>query len=679
MPIPRQVLSDTLRKLLSGRRVTAGVFTTYTFEPQFFEEEIVSLLSDEMVSAEPKLRMLQLEELLRSTIGPLAVYYDRGGLRGDGAARLDIRYLPVHLRTGVFHPKVILLLTKPSGPADVDGEASLICGILSANITKTGWWSLLECAHFEIAEEGQRCSYRQDLIDLLKGIRGIGGAADADHRALDAVLSFVGALDRVEHATLNGRLRPRIVAGTRPLAPFLDEIRGDALRGATLEVISPFFDEHNASPLRQLVTVLKPKRAFVYLPRNSDGSVACSASVYEDVSTITGANWAQFKGEDTLLRIGKDKHAKARSVHAKVYRFTDRATAYESLVVGSHNLTTAATGKGGNFEASYFVEVEAGARLETWLETDEKRPKAFDVCDPALESSMPQDDAVVPLQVKFNWEKPRTARLLWDADTTSPTLQVALKGAEVLSCDSLPPRQWKALSEPETVALESVLVSSALLTVRLSDGNSGTILVQEEGMARKPSILLSLSPTEILAYWARLTVEQRVQYLEERMGGLDAASLSQEGLDLLERQSATSMFETYAGIFHGFEMLRERVEESLAAGQDKQADYLLFGERHDSLPRLLHRVLANEDEKLDAVSRYLMVLSARQLVRWLKRSQGDFVSQHTRDMGELTRLTEATEEIRAQLTVGRDHVAFLDWFEGQFLRRAPSSQRSERG
>src|SRR6476469_7644799 len=108
--IPRAVLSDTVRKLLSGRRVTAGVFMTYTFEPQFFEEGVLSLLSDEMVSAEPKLRMLQLEELLRSSIGPIAVYYDRGGLRGDGAARLDVRYTPVHVPTGIFHPKVVLLL-----------------------------------------------------------------------------------------------------------------------------------------------------------------------------------------------------------------------------------------------------------------------------------------------------------------------------------------------------------------------------------------------------------------------------------------------------------------------------------------------------------------------------------------------------------------------------------------
>ena len=51
---PRAILSDTLRKVLSGRRVTAGVFMTY-LRAAVFEEEVLSLLSDEMVSAEPKL------------------------------------------------------------------------------------------------------------------------------------------------------------------------------------------------------------------------------------------------------------------------------------------------------------------------------------------------------------------------------------------------------------------------------------------------------------------------------------------------------------------------------------------------------------------------------------------------------------------------------------------------
>src|SRR4030095_7193418 len=130
----------------------------------------------------------------------------------------------------------------------------------------------------------------------------------------------------------------------------------------------------------------------------------------------------------------------------------------------------------------------------------------------------------------------------------------------------------------------------------------------------------------------------------------------------------------------GFEMLREQVSKSLAEGHDKRADYLLFGDRHDSLPRLLHRVVDEQEKegvlKLDAVSRYLMVLSARQMVKWLKREHKEFVSLHTDDMQELVRLTRATDGIRARLSVGSDHVTFLDWFETHFLRRQRQAQDS---
>lgn len=665
--IPRAVLSDTLRQHLAERRVTASVFTTYTFEPQFFEEEILSLLSDQMVSAEPKLRMLQLEELLRSNIGPVAVYYDRGGLRGEGAARLDVRRTPVHVKTGVFHPKVVLLLTMPEDASNTKVKPALICGVLSSNLTKGGWWSNLECAHFETIYDGDRCSFRDDLRSMIRQLRALCDA-EVDHEALDAVQAFLTMrVSGVEHATLNGRLRPRLLAGKGSLTNFLELIRGSQLSGTTLEVISPFFDKNAAAPLRKLLEKLQLRNVTVFLARNTKGEASCSEAVYQDVIEM-GARWAQFRGEEELLRLGKDKKAKARSVHAKVYRFTEKAQQYEALVVGSHNLTSPATMGGQNFEASFFVELASESHVHPWLQTDEKRPKTFAVLDPELESCEPRDDVAIPLQVRFNWSKPLRCALRWDGQSSSPALTISLHGAKVFACASLTPGAWQELSPTDTSAFQEKLISSALLSVQLDDGSSGTILVQEEGMSFKPSILLTLSPTEILAYWSRLTVNQRVEYLEERLGGIDAASLRAEGIKLLDSKAATSMFETYAGIFHGFEMLRERVHQSLEEGFVKNAEYLLFGERHDSLPRMLQRVQQNE-EKTDPVSRYLMILSARQLVRWLRRTHKEFVAAHAVAVADLARKCRETSKIREELSVGPDHVKFLDWFEGHFLSR----------
>jgi len=670
MPIPREVLSDTLRRLLAGRRVKAGLFTTFTFEPQFFEEEIVSLLSDEVLHSEPKLRMIQLEELLNSEIGPLAVYYDRSGLRGDGAARLDIRYVPVHVPNGVFHPKIILLLTAPIDNADATG-ATLICGVLSSNLTKGGWWSLLECAHFETVIEASRCSFKEDLQQLLKDIAKVAGD-DADREAIDIILKFTRDLDEIKHDTLNGQLRPRLVAGTKGLTKFLSDLRQSTLRGTTLEVISPFFDEHSAAPLRELVDELGPSRTFVFLPRGDDGVVACSESVYQDTLGL-GAKWAQFREEDSLLRLGKDKHAKRRSVHAKVYRFTRKADNYEALVVGSHNLTSPAVGRGRNFEASFFLEVEPQPRVEPWLEWDDKKPRRFNVCDPAIEAELPRDDVAIPLQVKFDWSPPGSCRLLWEGAAASGRLRLELKSSQVLECESLPPGRWKTLSSADTAAVRDRLISSALLTARIEAGDTGMVLVQEEGMHRKPPILITLSPAEVLAYWARLTSAQRSEYWEERLNGLDLTLLASEGFDLPPMRQQTSMFETYAGIFHGFEMLRERLTSSFVAGEMKQAMYLLFGDRPGSLPRLLRRVQSPDETATEVINRYLIVLSSRQLLHWLRREHREFAQAHSLEVAELQALTENVSEFRDQLKVGPDHVKFLNWFEGQFVRRTRAS------
>ena len=107
--IPTSVLSEALERAIAGRRVKAAVFTTFNFEPGFFEEEILPLLFDFTFSHVPALKLIQLEDELRS-IDHLAVYYDRRALLTGGvSASLDYSRIPIE-RTGCFHPKVALIL-----------------------------------------------------------------------------------------------------------------------------------------------------------------------------------------------------------------------------------------------------------------------------------------------------------------------------------------------------------------------------------------------------------------------------------------------------------------------------------------------------------------------------------------------------------------------------------------
>ena len=59
--IPQEVLSQQLGDKLGGRRVRSAVFTTYTFDPGFFEAHILPVLFDKPFHQVEKVRLIQPE------------------------------------------------------------------------------------------------------------------------------------------------------------------------------------------------------------------------------------------------------------------------------------------------------------------------------------------------------------------------------------------------------------------------------------------------------------------------------------------------------------------------------------------------------------------------------------------------------------------------------------------
>src|SRR3954470_24949037 len=155
---PLAVLSEHLQEAVDGRTLTAAVFTTFRFEPGFFEQEILPALFDVSWHHVPKLRVLQLEECLRPVSGKLAVYYDQRALvKGDlGSPGLDVRRIPCWRAEGYFHPKVTLVLVEGE-----DGRA-LVSMTSSANLTRAGWWENLEAAAVETIREWDRSRMRDE-------------------------------------------------------------------------------------------------------------------------------------------------------------------------------------------------------------------------------------------------------------------------------------------------------------------------------------------------------------------------------------------------------------------------------------------------------------------------------------------------------------------------------------
>lgn len=673
--IPQAVLSEHFQDRLKGRRLLSAVFTTFRFEPAFFETEVLPVFLDLPFSQATAIKLVQLEEALITR--RIAVYYDRNGLvDGGGSAKLDVRRIPVRHPTGIFHPKNVFALVEATDE-DENGEhpRALLCACLSANLTRAGWWENVEVGHVEEIGEHDRTLLAGPIRDCLNRLvstvegRRANDELRAQHSALNDIYAFLGSTDARERRSIDGRLLPHFDDGLQALPEFIQSATDKALRGMCLEVISPYFDTtEESAPLKALLAEFEPREVRVFLPKNDRGEALCSEELFAWVRRQRDVAWGTLPKE--IMRNGKAPDAKHRPVHAKVYRFFEpKRGGREILYVGSTNLTQPGcrlTGRGGNWESGFLVEVTNGGTPAFWLTAEVRRPPAF---APETKDEGTAASGGSKLAVRYFWNR-HQAEVFWNDPLASPALVVEQGGVAVFALADLPPRDWVALGPEASAHLERVLASTSLLHVRGEGPVPGLILVQEEEMFQRPSLLLDLSAADILKYWALLTVEQQAAFIEAhaRVNGDDDPLLAK----LAPLPHETTMFDRFAGFFLAFGCLEERVREALERDNTGEADYRLFGTRYDSLGNLLARVLSDSQSgKGDLIEHYVVLLCARQLLRGLGRDHPDYWVERGNDVKVLDLQLDESTRLRGRLSEGDDTMpAFLDWFDRWFLKRA---------
>lgn len=677
--IPSAVLSEHFQERLQRRHLVSAVFTTFRFEPGFFESEILPVFLDVPLSHATPIKLVQLEEALRSVPGHIAVYYDQHGLVADGgSAKLDIRRMPIQHGTGLFHPKNVFALVEAD---DVDDKGrrprALLCACLSANLTRAGWWSNVEAAHVEEIAEGEHTTLREPLLAFLDGlIKSVGYRRANDtlrqeHSALSDIQKFLRNTTQREHRSVDSRLLTQFHNGygTVSLPDFLADATRGALLGMCLEVISPYFDERAESkPLQALIERFKPSEVRVYLPKNDRGEAQCSEAMYAWLRALPSTSLGVFP--PAFVRLGKQEGVKHRTVHAKVYRFfAPKKGGREILYVGSANLTQPAfhlSGGGGNVENGFVVEATSTATPDWWMATDRNRPTGF---APRSEDEGCASSGGTLLVIRYNWREHKAA-VLWGGISVSPKLSVEHGGVCLFRVQDLEPRTWVVLKADEAATLERTLLSTSLLEVRGENPEPGLLLVQEEGMSHRPSLLLDLSPSEILRYWSLLSVEQRTAFIESHSRSVDEDNPLPAAMSTQPVQE--SLFDRFAGIFHAFSCLEERVRQSLEVEKTREADYRLFGKKYDSLGSLLGSVVADiKNGRGDRVEQYVLALCAKQVLRELEDAYPKYWAEHESDVKELqAQLTLLMRTRDGLATASAEMPRFLEWFEMWFLRRA---------
>ena len=676
--IPMQVLSRQLGDAIAGRRVRAGVFTTYTFDPAFFELQVLPLLFPDSSFSQPsKVRRAQLDDALR-TVEHLAVYYDRQALAQDGEpAQLDYRRIDVGRRTGCFHPKVVLLLVDDHHDEDEPVEPirqSLIVGLLSANLTRAGWWENLECAHLDEIKDWEAddepCAFRHDLLALILLIRK-SAHKDDDQRALDRIHEFLRTrthTDRVTRRKSRWTYHTRIFCGQQQqdLADWLRErrLRDQSLN---LEVISPFFDSDGAGPLPELQDAVLPRETRIFLPTEPDGAADVSKTTYEEIAEV--AKWAHLPSDVTGRgKSGKAQGVQPRRVHAKVYRLW-RKGGPDLLVVGSPNLSSAGHSRAtaGNLEAAFLVDVtDAGYPQRWWLELIDQAAERF--TEPASAEEDGLEAAGLNLSLQYDWGKNELAyRLLNDDDKGIERFEVNQPGGpHLFSVDRPRSGRWITCVGDAATQVRDLLASTSFLQIT-HKARSWRILVREEGMAYRPSLWTELTPEEILEYWSLLTAAQRAAFIERLIQD------SLEGLPTAIRdplRSKDTLFDRYAGIYHAFGCLSRHVETAFEERREAETEARLLGAKYDSLRSLLEKTLARDDA--DPIVRYVTLLCAKQLRDGLFGRYRPFFKTRKKGLAALDGLLARLPDLKDALPLpdDDDREAFLDWYELAFLRPA---------
>ena len=690
MSAPKRVLSDEISSVIDGRRVVAAVFTTYTFDPAFFELEILPLLFESRIkggfSQVEKVRRVQLEECLRDS-ADIEVFYDRGGLAGNaGSASLDFRRIDIGRRTGVFHSKLVIVLVENPQQEGSAPTRSLIVATLSANLTRSGWWENLEAGHVEVIDAAspgnRRCTFREDLLAALGHILDAARPEDGDGalRTIGHFLRDEAPQEGTRIASWRGRYFTRLFVGQSSLPDWLRDRRlGD--RQWNLEVVSPFFDAHGASTLRNLIRATRPSEVRVFLPTEADGTPTVTGDQYAAVAELEQCKWSRLpSGIRRQADPESPEGAAPRTVHAKVYRFWRRGEGDVTLV-GSVNLTGAAHSRAdaGNLEAAFLVNTSHGSdRAEWWLQPLDDPPGKF------LEQlSSEEGDAErvgLALSLRYDWERHAFEYRLDDEHSGEVHIQT-IAGDELHAIVVPVQGEWRDCGDLAADGVRTLLESTSLVEARIQAPGGRhvwRVLIREEGMTHKPSLLALLTPEEILQYWSLLTESQRQSFLAERLETDEVLLGFNTVRPRPSLESVQTVFDRFAGIFHAFERLSNWIDEKLT--QDRQAEVTarLFGEKYDSLPVLLRKIL--ERTGRDAVIAYVTFLSASQVVMRVKSKWPGYWAGHGGHGQELERTLEELATIRAEVPLkDPDREEFLAWYEEKFLTDAAAMQAGGEG
>lgn len=294
----RNFLKDTY-DLYSN--VTDFIFTTFYFEPDFFEEHIITFLmgSDKKISTIGELNATN--EWI-SEHG-MCVYYDNGALI-PGSSCVTLPVYSKHIETGVFHPKVVVI----HGTLKTDKPATYLI-VSSSNLTVSGY------------------GRNQEVFSCIQV------TSDIVAKSLLSFLNTISSNDKTRHKVVKEYLRTSNFNKNRNVEFFWNYgSQGESLVDrlsrmpqGNLSVVSPYYDEEGPEGLLKRINNIDK---ITILPAVDGENYNIYHEHYNKLKNV-GVIFANLVGDGVNKRFS----------HAKII------TKGKYTIMGSYNFTTAALDK----------------------------------------------------------------------------------------------------------------------------------------------------------------------------------------------------------------------------------------------------------------------------------------------------------------------------------------------
>lgn len=636
-------ISEAFRTAIGEREVMQAFFSTYSFEPDFFELEVLPLLlGNPALSNNESIRYCQLQDLMRQHIARLAVVYDLSVFESQLAPRLEVDYLPMRIEGACQHAKLMVLALRDRQSS----QRSIVLGAGSFNLTKAGWWENIEVGHWvELRPGFAPGNIHKPLLDALHFYQ-----VQTPSPVLEEILRLAQSFETTDDDPSCSFYFSGSGAGRAHFDIFIEQ----ASVRAPLEVISPFFAADGDNPA--ILELLKRYPSVtVLLPLDEHGQALVDReSVYETLpdETITWGRWSESVRKSHL-----DPKVGYRQLHAKIYQsLGEEPWAF----IGSVNLSFKAFRQ--NVEAGFLLR---GHKTRCLLAPLETPPDRFKV-EPETRSLGETGNQEMPaIQALFDWQS-ETIQL----SCTKSGLLTLLSGTseELLSVQLNGATEQPAQAEQ----LKQYLQSSSLMHARWRSGGhtaTGTILISQRNLFCRPT---NLPPVDLQAL-LRIFIGMHESRRLELFGDLAIHLLrdnQEEGLqdeflpELTSEETVGSFFAEFSQVNGAFWELAARLEKAEKTEDLQTLAYYLQGHQPDSLRKLLVTIAeTNSDEQSPSlIVRYLTLLSAADLLKRFTTHADPLLLQEAKN----ALLYLEQNELLPQLD-GAEGEQFLCWFKARFF------------